>query len=100
MDGSEQLEARLAEFCRTISYSVQKLIPPSKLEAIVLAGGYGRGEGGVLRTAEGDQPYNDLEFYVFTSGSALLNSRRYRGALGRLAEELSKCAGLHVEFKV
>ena len=47
-----------------------------------LGGGYGRGEGGVLRSPESgeDQPYNDLEFYVFTRGSALIAERRFRRA--------------------
>ncbi len=37
--------------------------------ALVLGGGYGRGEGGVFRNAEMGRPglYNDLEFYVFVS---------------------------------
>lgn len=100
IDGSEQLESRLSLLCETISHSIQKIVSRSKLEAIVLGGGYGRGEGGVLRAIEGDQPYNDIEFYVFIAGSPLLNSRRYRAPLEQLAEELSKSIGIHVEFKV
>ena len=66
----------------------------------MLGGGYGRGQGGVLKTDEGDRPYNDLEFYVFVRGNVLLSERRYRGAMGELANRLSRDAGLHIEFKV
>ena len=54
----------------------------------------------MLKTNAGDQPYNDLEFYVFARGNIFLSERRYRGALGELAEHLSHDAGLHIEFKV
>jgi hypothetical protein len=40
--------------------------------ALVLAGGYGRGEGGVFRTADGAPAalYNDLEFYLLLASPA------------------------------
>src|SRR5688572_19525745 len=60
-DGSRDLEQHLARTCAKIAAGIRGLVPESKLEAVILGGGYGRGEGGVLRTAEGDRPYNDLE---------------------------------------
>lgn len=101
LDGDEALENRLARICRLVRGAVLiSIIPRQRLEAIVLAGGYGRGEGGVLRTAGGDCPYNDLEFYVFVRGSTLLNERRYGGELHLLAQRLSEKAGVDVEFKI
>src|SRR5207244_11708326 len=73
---------------------------PQKLQAMVLAGGYGRGEGGVLKTDQGDQPYNDLEFYLLLDGNRLLNERRYQQSLHQLSASLSPSAGLQVEFKI
>jgi hypothetical protein len=66
----------------------------------LLAGGYGRGEGGVLREISGDRPYNDLEFYVFVRGNAVLAERQYCAALRKLGQRLKPGAGLDVEFKV
>jgi hypothetical protein len=100
IDGSDALEDRLARTCERVSRGVESIVPPARLEAIVLAGGYGRGEGGVWRTPAGDRPYNDLEFYVFVRGNRLWNERRYRRSLAELGERLSPDAGLHVEFKV
>src|SRR5437879_2839043 len=54
IDGSDALERQLNEICRTIAESVQELIPKERFEALLLGGGYGRGEGGVLGTASGD----------------------------------------------
>ncbi len=99
LDGSDALERRLDSLCREVGQAVSRVIPASKLEALFLGGGYGRGEGGVLKTDSGDEPYNDLEFYVFLRGNRMLNERRYRRPLDSLAEQLSLDAGIHIEFK-
>jgi hypothetical protein len=99
IDGSDALELRLDALCREVGVAVRRVVPVSKLEGLVLGGGYGRGEGGVLKTDSGDKPYNDLEFYVFFRGNRLLNQRRYGKALNHLAEQLSLDAGIHIEFK-
>jgi len=100
VDGSQELESRLAKTCGEVLAAVQKLIPAEKLEALVLGGGYGRGQGGVRKTKSGDKPYNDLEFYVFIRGNVHVSERTYNAALHELGERLSSEAGLHVEFKV
>src|SRR6187549_85993 len=81
LDGDNSLEARLVAICANVTQAVQQIVPSRKLEALLLGGGYGRGEGGVLKTPEGDQPYNDLEFYIFISGNRFLNRRRFGAAL-------------------
>ena len=100
MDGSDALEAHLTATCNRVLAGVRRLVPASRLVGLLLGGGYGRGEGGVLRTPLGDQPYNDLEFYVFVRGNAFLAERGLRGPLHALGESLSPEAGLEVEFKV
>jgi rhamnosyltransferase len=100
LDGSDALENHLARTCEKVLAGVQALVPRDTLEALVLGGGYGRGQGGVLKTNSGDAPYNDLEFYVFMRGNRVLNERRYHRPLRELGERLSADAGLHVEFKV
>ncbi len=99
-DGGPELERHLENVCTLVLERVRSVLPSNRLQALVLGGGYGRGEGGVLKTPDGDQPYNDLEFYVFVSGSRLLAERRFRAALYQVGEELSPRAGLHVEFKI
>ena len=99
-DGGAALEARLQQTCDQVLAGVRALIPAAKLDGLLLGGGYGRGEGGVLRAPVGDQPYNDLEFYVFVRGHAVLAERQFRHPLHELGEKLSPAAGLEVEFKV
>ena len=100
IDGSSALESHLAATCERVLAGVKSLVPAAKLDGILLGGGYGRGEGGVLKTSAGDQPYNDLEFYVFVRGHAILAERKFRHPLHELGENLLPEAGLEVEFKV
>lgn len=100
IDGSESLEQHLAAACTHVRAGVERIIPRGRLEGLVLAGGYGRGEGGVLRESGRDLPYNDLEFFVLLRGSTLINDRRFKAALHALGKSLSPSLGLEVEFKI
>lgn len=100
IDGGDELENRLARTCATVMAGVRGLIPAHRLEAVLLGGGYGRGEGGVLPTDDGDRPYNDLEFYVCLRGNRHRNERRHRLPLATLGEILTPQVGVEIEFKI
>jgi hypothetical protein len=100
LDGGNELESRLNSICQRVLMELPSIVPAARLEGILLGGGYGRGEGGVLQTEAGELPYNDLEFYVFVRGHPRLNERRHGEALHELARRLSYDAGLDVEFKI
>lgn len=100
IDGSPALEDRLQRLCDKIQREAAAVIARKQLAALVLGGGYGRGEGGVLKTENGDEPYNDLEFYIFLKGNRLWNERLYGKQIHHLAQRLSVEAGLQVEFKI
>lgn len=99
VDGSDALEARLERLCETVAECIRAIVPRASLEGVLLGGGYGRGEGGVLRLQE-DLPYNDLEFYVLMRGPVPLSERRYGHALHELGEKLTPQIGIEVEFKI
>ena len=94
------MEQSIALTCARVLSGVRGLIPPPRLEAVLLGGGDGRGEGGVLRAPEGDRPYNDLEFYVAIRGNRHLNEFRYQRRLEVLGEILTHLADVEVEFKI
>ena len=98
LDGDDALELRLQQLCDEVRTQVQAAIPADQLDGLVLGGGYGRGEGGVLGTSKGQQPYNDLEFFVFVRGA--LAELHYTNALHHIGHKLSEGAGIEIEFKV
>ncbi|MDX1952014.1 MAG: hypothetical protein SFY81_07500 [Verrucomicrobiota bacterium] len=100
LDGSIQLEDRLRHVCEVAGDGVKQIVPAHVFQALVLGGGYGRGEGGVLRTEAGDEPYNDLEFFLFLRGNPRLNERRFGKRLHHLAASLKEQIGIEVEFKI
>lgn len=64
------------------------------LVALLLGGGYGRGEGGVVRKEAREQPYNDLDF-------TLVVRRRRRdlaGPLRAISHKYEKVLGIDVDF--
>jgi hypothetical protein len=100
LDGDAALEGQLEQTCARVLSGIRGLIPAGRLEAVLLGGGYGRGEGGVLRGPAGDRPYNDLEFYVAIRGNRHLNEFRFHRRLEVLAEILTHLADVEVEFKI
>ena len=100
IDGNAALEQHLTLTCRKIAAGIVGIVGRERVEAILLGGGYGRGEGGVLVTPAGERPYNDLEFYVCLRGNRHLNEARFGRALHVLGEILTPQAGLEVEFKI
>lgn len=100
LDGSASLEKHLDRTCRAVASEVGRICAPGHLHALLLGGGYGRGEGGVLRGARGDRPYNDLEFYVLVRENSWIAEWKYGRQLHALAERMTGMAGVEVEFKL
>lgn len=69
-----------------------------KLAEVVLGGGYGRGEGGVRHTPQGDRLYNDLDFFVFSEGASRCERRTIETALKPISERWEKKLGIAVDF--
>ncbi len=70
------------------------------VEGVVLGGGYGRGEGGVLRRAgRDDAPSNDLDFYVVADDSSSpADIAAIGAALEPLAGEWTRRLGVDADF--
>jgi hypothetical protein len=66
-------------------------------EAIILGGGYGRGEGGIAKNKAGEPTFfNDLDYFIFTDepGNAALNA-----AVHQWEQDESALLGIDVEGK-
>lgn len=93
VDGSATFNASLHETLLRIAERVEESLG-NNLVALILGGGYGRGEGGLVQQDGIERPYNDLDF-------TLLVARKSRVAWDRL-HEIGKCfareLGIHVDF--
>ncbi len=68
--GDTEFEERMSSLFSEIADRAEALVSPATCRAIVLLGGYGRGEGGVVMTGNGLQPHNNLDLLVITRGLA------------------------------
>lgn len=70
-----------------------------RLVGVWLGGGYGRGEGGVCRAADGAaRPYNDVDLFVFTDGASAREKAACARALAEVAARYAPVFGVDVDF--
>lgn len=82
-----ELEARLEAFLERLAARIGALPESREIAAVLLGGGYGRGEGGVFRKPDGDaELFNDLDFFVISRPLP----RRRRKALDCAMREFGK----------
>lgn len=95
-----ELAARLEAYLAGLATRLASAPFASRVKALLLAGGYGRGEGGVFRAAPGAaaELYNDLEFYLLLGDPAATGEA---GAwCAQEAHAGDQALGIEVEFKL
>jgi hypothetical protein len=93
-----ELEERIAADLGRIRTAVEASLGPS-LVALLLGGGFGRGEGGGIRDAGGRlAPYNDYDLVAVVRGVPRWKLGRLRKDLTALATGLESALGIEVEL--
>lgn len=81
---------------KAISEDVQAVVAPQDWVALILGGGYGRGEGGALRTAYGFRPYNDYDLVLIHRSR---DPAQWTDRLRELEHNHGRLCGIHVDVK-
>ncbi len=92
-DGSIAFNERLHETLLRVADQVEEALG-GNLVALVLGGGYGRGEGGVVQQNGVERPYNDLDFTLLVARKSRVKWKRLRDIGEYFAKELE----IHVDF--
>src|SRR6266568_6266962 len=90
---SADFNARMEGWVSGLSGAVRNLMGEN-LVALVLSGGYGRGEGGVLRVGAEERPYNDLDFVLIVRRKGSLPWDE----LNAIRHKYEKLIGIDVDF--
>ncbi len=99
-DEEPGLSALLDGFLAALAEDFRKQAFQPGVRALLLAGGYGRGEGGIFREAEDAAPrlYNDLEFYLIAGDG--VPAGPIEEWCARQSHEGDARLGIEVEFKI
>lgn len=101
--GSERLESELWATLDRIAAVTRGLVGDTRLRALVLLGGYGRGEGGVARDAAGrERPHNNFDVLLVTRADTLglgarAETRRLGAELGEAVASIAADAGIGID---
>ena len=88
--GSDDFENKITKSVRSITEEFELIIPKEKCVALVLLGGYGRGEGGVTFDKEKEKPHNNLDLLLLTKNLDEEQTKKLLFDLNKKAVELSE----------
>ncbi|MGB0712416.1 MAG: hypothetical protein ACPGUC_02540 [Gammaproteobacteria bacterium] len=98
LDGDAAVEACMDRDQQVIGDGLTRLMDGHGFRALVLMGGYGRGEGGFTRVDGEPAPYNDYDYFVVTRGLSKADQQTLHDPITRLAHELEHQVGVDVDF--
>jgi len=98
--GGPDVETALNELIRRASRLVLRYVPAENIKALVLAGGYGRGEGGIRVDKGGEHPASNPDLILFSSGLGPADRDRLAAKVARPFASLRRRFGTGVDFSV
>jgi len=99
-DGDATVEARISHDQQLIAAAVTDLVPAAHFRALVLIGGYARGEGGFRFVDGRPEPYNDYDYFVVVGGMGQPAVQALKPQLLELGHALTRQVGVEVDLAV
>jgi hypothetical protein len=97
--GDAAFDEMLDKCLASVAEAVEDSGVSDSIAAIVLGGGYGRGEGGVFAGGGREKrPYNDLDFFVIAENVGFLKRKKIDRGMAGLGKALSAELGVEVDF--
>jgi len=100
VNGSKHFEEKLSLVLDAMAADINTLVDDSLYEAIILIGGYGRGEGGVIKVDGVELPHNNFDFVVVTKNISSEETSFLEQLCKTIFNTHSKKLGIEVEFSV
>jgi hypothetical protein len=93
------LEQVIEEHMQLIAERIAPETDVYGIAAVILGGGYGRGEGGAAIDRDGNEGlHNDYDFFVITDNISFLKKRRLKHFLTDVSREFTEKIGIDVDF--
>lgn len=99
LKGDAAFDKMLDKYLADISEAIEQLDVSKDIAGVVLGGGYGRREGGVFETPDGQKKlYNDLDFFVIAENTNASKLKKINKILASLGEKFSREIGVDIDF--
>lgn len=98
--GGAEVEAEIGELAARAGEIVEANIPRAAVRALVMLGGYGRGEGGVERRGGAQRPHNNLDFLLITTLQGSAGGAASKQRLDELFRPLVAASGVGIDTGV
>jgi len=99
-DGDAAVESRIDSDQQLIAAAIKDAVPASHFRALVLIGGYARGEGGFRYVDGKPEPYNDYDYFVVVGGMNHAARKALQASLLELGHLLTARVGVEVDLAV
>jgi hypothetical protein len=99
-DGDDAVESRIGYDQQLISAAVMDAVPAQQFRALVLIGGYARGEGGFRHVDGKPEPYNDYDYFLVVGGMTPAAVQVLKAQLLELGHVLTARVGVEVDLAV
>ena len=99
-DGDAMVESRIGDDQEWIGWVVRDAVPAAHFRALVLIGGYARGEGGYRYVEGKPEPYNDYDYFVVVGDMDPASLRSLKRRLEDLGHALTARVGVEVDLAV
>ena len=99
-DGDAAVESRINRDQQLIARAVTELVPSENFRALVLIGGYARGEGGYRHVNGKPEPYNDYDYFVVVGGISQRGLKALKPLLVHLGHSLTATVGVEVDLEI
>lgn len=97
--GTREFDQKIDDDMHIIAEAVAGGISGNQIAAVILGGGYGRGEGGVHRNSKGEMSlHNDYDMFVITDNVSYSARQKINRELKEISEKLTARIGIDVDF--
>jgi len=98
--GSEELETHLHSACERVANGVLGIVPPAYFDGLLLAGGFGCGEGGVIASPAGEKAGGAFEFLILAQEGTEMEVADLAPRFEELGREFHAATGARGIFRV